>query len=439
MTLVEMLVATALTLVMMALVAQLFGMLGKGVNGSRNRVELYSRLRATGYRLKQDLAGVTVELTPPIDPELGKGYFEYIEGKETDSVAWGANRLGADADPSAYVLTSSFNKSNQTTQAAPDSVLSNYITSLESDDRLVGDVDDVLLFTTRSADAPFAGKLDNGIIESPVTEVVWFCQVVPNTFNPRRYNLYRRQRIVMGNPAKDSGTFSMDPKNDPLAINGQDRVNALNVSAVINVNAEKQRLLRWQKLESLTDISCRLEGNYFVPNTLGDLTKRQNRFCHNEDVAPYNFEPDSGHLHFTSESGRYGEDLILSNCIGFDVRVFDDTAGATVKSVGSKLVNPGDPGFFNISNAARINPNMSGSTVPIYVDLGISGQNGTGFLYEPSNANQLVWPTYDTWSTTYTYDSIPYDEAVRGLEVRIRCFEPASRAVIQLTVRESFN
>ncbi|MGI9458612.1 MAG: PulJ/GspJ family protein, partial [Pirellulales bacterium] len=69
MTLVEMLVATALTLVMMALVAQLFGMLGKGVNGSRNRVELYSRLRATGYRLKQDLAGVTVELTPPIDPE----------------------------------------------------------------------------------------------------------------------------------------------------------------------------------------------------------------------------------------------------------------------------------------------------------------------------------------------------------------------------------
>ena len=435
-----MLVATALTLVMMALVAQLFGMLGKGVNGSRNRVELYSRLRATGYRLKQDLAGVTVELTPPIDPESGKGYFEYIEGKETDSVAWGANRLGADTDQLAYVLTSSFNKSNQTTQDAPDGLLSNYITALESDDRLVGDVDDVLLFTTRSTDAPFAGKLDNGIIESPVTEVVWFCQVVPNTFNPRRYNLYRRQRIVMGNPAKDSGTFSMDEKNDRLAINGQDRVNALNVSAIIDKDdAERQRLLRWQTLEDLTDISCRLEGNYFVPNTLGDLTKRQNRFCHNEDVAPYNFEPASGHLHFTSESGRYGEDLILSNCIGFDVRVFDDTAGATVKSVGSKLVNPSDPEFFNISNVARINPNMSGSTVPIYVDLGITGQNGTGFLYEPSNANQLVWPTYDTWSTTYTYDSIPYDAAVRGLEVRIRCFEPASRAVIQLTVRESFN
>ena len=69
MTLVEMLVATALTLIMMALVAQLFGMLGKGVNGSRNRIELYSQMQATGQRLRQDLAGVTVDLKPPAAPE----------------------------------------------------------------------------------------------------------------------------------------------------------------------------------------------------------------------------------------------------------------------------------------------------------------------------------------------------------------------------------
>jgi hypothetical protein len=64
--------------------------------------------------------------------------------------------------------------------------------------------------------------------------------------------------------------------------------------------------------------------------------------------------------------------------------------------------------------------------------------NGNGFLYNPSN-DQLVWPTYDTWSTTDSYDDIPYNEKVRGLEIRIRCYEPASRAVIQLTVRESFD
>jgi len=100
-------------------------------------------------------------------------------------------------------LSSPFKKTNRATQAGddkgfPDELveLQTYMTTFESDDRLVGDVDDVLLFTTRSSGAPFSGKLDAEIIESPVAEVVWYCRLVPNTFNPRQYNLYRRQRIV---------------------------------------------------------------------------------------------------------------------------------------------------------------------------------------------------------------------------------------------------
>ena len=429
MTLIEMLVATAMTLIMMALVAQLFGMLGKGVNGSRNRVELYSRLRATGQRLKEDLNGITVRLEPPIDPDDGVGYFEYIEGAETDSVAWGAPGLGTVA---SYPLAVSFSKSNLNTQENPDLALSSYITTLDSDDRLVGDVDDVLLFTTRSTGAPFAGKLDNGIIESPVTEVVWFCQVVPNTFNPRQYNLYRRQRIVMGNPAKNAGSFSEATDNGVKKYNTVYLGNAFASTDLIKDQIRK----KWMMLENLTDISCRLEGDYAVPNTLGDLTKRQNRFCHTE-VSPYIFDPASDHLRFTSDSGRYGEDLILSNCIGFDVKIFDDTNSATAQAVDTTLVVPGDPGFSN-NGSAVFRSHNSGSTIPIYVDLGLLGANGSGFLYSP-NVNQLVWPTYDTWSTTDSYDDIPYNDKVRGLEIRIRCYEPASRAVIQLTVRESFD
>ncbi len=432
MTLVEMLVATAMTLIMMALVAQLFGMLGKGVNGSRNRVELYSRLRATGQRLKEDLNGITVRLEPPIDPDDGVGYFEYIEGAETDSVAWGAPGLGT---LESYPLAVSFSKSNLSTQENPDNELSDYIATLDSDDRLVGDVDDVLLFTTRSTGAPFAGKLDSGIIESPVTEVVWFCQVVPNTFNPRQYNLYRRQRIVMGNPAKNVGSFS-EATND-----GIKKWNTVYLGdAFVQADTPAERVRKkWMVLEDLTDISCRMEGNYAVPNTLGDLTKRQNRFCHTA-VKPYIFDPASDHLRFAKNSGRYVEDLILSNCIGFDVKIFDDTASAVGQAVDTTLVVPGDPGFSNNgSNVFRSHD--SGSTIPIYVDLGLLGTNGSGFLYSPGN-NPMEWPTYDTWSTTYLSDnamSIPYEDRVRGLEVRIRCFEPATRAVIQLTVRESFN
>ena len=128
----------------------------------------------------------------------------------------------------------------------------------------------------------------------------------------------------MGNPAKNVGTFSV----------GQ--VNALDVSTGADL------LSTWQLLENVTDISCRLEGNYAVPNTLGDLTKRQNRFCHSSD-APYVFDPTRA---FTIHKCKWSlrEDLILTNCIGFDVKVFDDSGGSSAKSVGTSLVI-GDPGF----------------------------------------------------------------------------------------------
>lgn len=457
-TLVEMLVATALTLIMMALVAQLFGMLGKGVNGSRNRVELYNRVRATGQRLRQDLSGLTVNFEVPVSPEDAVGYFEYIEGPETDELSYGTpNSLAFDREVvlGNYSLSSPFKKTNRATQAGndkgfPDELveLQKYMTTFESDDRLVGDVDDVLLFTTRSSGAPFSGKLDAEIIESPVAEVVWYCRLVPNTFNPRQYNLYRRQRIVMGNPAKLAGTFSRDGANDPLSTIGQDKVNALNVSAIWNLDPAEQLRQRWNILEEKTDISCRLEGDYFVPNTPGDLTKRENRFCHELYVHPTPgplageeeivFNPQSSHLGFDTPT-RYGEDLILSNCIGFDVRIFDHT-NPVAKSTGYGIAVPGSPGFSHIeSPVAALYTEIEGAFVPVYADLGFGGKLASGFMYAPdNNANRLRWPMYDTWSTTDSYSNMPYKERARGIEVRIRCFEPASKQVIQLTVQETF-
>ena len=84
MTLVEMLVAMTAALIMMALVAQIMAMFGRGLNGSRKQAEMYDKLRAATERLKQDLDGLTVEFSPPVAPERGLGYFEYIEGTGTD-------------------------------------------------------------------------------------------------------------------------------------------------------------------------------------------------------------------------------------------------------------------------------------------------------------------------------------------------------------------
>ena len=79
--------------------------------------------------------------------------------------------------------------------------------------------------------------------------------------------------------------------------------------------------------------------------------------------------------------------------------------------------------------------------------------------------------TYDTWSTHYEFNGIdddgdgivdegtngidddangivddaleqetspPYPVALRGIEIRIRCYEPSSRQVRQMTVRHTF-
>ena len=68
-TLVEMLVATTMTLIIMGVVAQLFGMLGTGISGSRATLTMNGRMRGIAQQLRLDLAGITAKTLPPLRPE----------------------------------------------------------------------------------------------------------------------------------------------------------------------------------------------------------------------------------------------------------------------------------------------------------------------------------------------------------------------------------
>ena len=156
MTLIEMLVAMAATLMLMAAVAQAFSIFGKGISGSRAALDTAGRMRSVAWRLRQDLAGVTAPTLPPLDPSQGHGYFEIIEGPRRDRDA------------------------------------GNGSTDLHAD------IDDVLMFTTRSTGVPFRGRFESGMIESDTAEVAWFArETVPATI-PRTYTLYRKQLLVLG-------------------------------------------------------------------------------------------------------------------------------------------------------------------------------------------------------------------------------------------------
>jgi len=472
MTLVEMLVAMTLTLLLMGAVAQIFGMLGQGVNGSRSVAELNDRLRAAGYRLRQDLAGITVNPSPPVRPELNSGYLEIIEGPESDRYT--------------YLSGATFDKSNGSVVGGKWVGSANpYAATVGSDDRLVGDVDDVILFTTRSSGDMFSGRADTTIaniegssVRSPFAEVIWFCRPTANTSDPRTYTLYRRQRIVTAQP----GT---PPFVDTTA--GAPSQNT------VGGPANTLPWTNWTALYALTDVSIRRQGSVVMPNSLGDLTRRENRYLHNGALLAefphpfYAFDPNN-HT-FDNNAARFGEDIILTNVLAFDVRVWDPAA--TIQAVPANVqtgnlsqasrlaVQPGDPLYGG--------PGAIACGAGCYVDLGWAGTSavaigspfpasgtpfqGKGMFVRNNNPATFSYPTYDTWSTSYESNgldddgdgvvdngtnglddngnnvidepeeretSAPYPVALQGLQIRLRVYEPSSRQVRQITILQSF-
>lgn len=452
-TLVEMLVAMTLTLLLMGAVAQIFSILGRGVNGSRSVAELGARMRATAHRLQKDLAGMTVTPQPPVRPDADSGYLEIIEGPESDQIT--------------FLSGSRFDK------AAGSVVRGKWVGTPEpyqgivgSDDRLVGDMDDVLLFTTRSTAALFTGRADTrntniegGSLKSPIAEVIWFCRPSGSAVDPRTYTLYRKQRLVAAHPGAP-------PFLDTASGSSQNSFGG---------PANTIPFSDWTTVYGLTDLSCRRDGSVVLPNSLGDLSVRENRFLHNgarlnEFPHPfYSATYDANNHTFDNNPARFGEDIVLTNVLAFDVRVWDPNT--PMKGVPALLqtgsnnnpthlaVAPGDP-LYNDSTAVALT-DMGGA----YKDLDSPGPvtNASGLTF--------TYATYDTWSTAYETNGVdddadgiidngtnglddnrngvidepaeqetspPYPAALKGLQIRLRCYEPASRQVRQITIQHSF-
>ena len=518
MTLVEMLVATTCTLLLMGLVGQLFGVFGNAVSGSREIMQLDAEMRSVVWRLRQDLKGVTAPTLPPLDPDDGLGYFEYIDGPMRDFGLASAQPPGGNAD-----LT-----------------------------RLFGDCDDVLLFTTKSSGAPFVGRFGNPSIESDTAEVAWFLRPSPSGDT---YSLYRKQLLVVGNVG--SGVFSQYGNRMPVvtAVEDSDGSGVINGS---EVDSPADDLINgpWQQFyeQGQYDIAARAEpdvtipGYWLTPCTLSELTNRENRFLHhygpydpnlsrspwgvglgncrtrtgepsqnpstNDLWYPYMFPAFDGTPHHFQNADpppglvftgtRSGEDVVLTNVIGFDVKAYDPAA--QVRTLSGTPSLPGDPGYLVTLASTpaagcyvdlRYDDRDSGPFIP-FPDPRIPGAVGasafstvgqrihSGVSANMVNHNRLAggilpqFPVYDTWSVDYESNGMsedrdaiadegvdgqdndadgfvdegylatsavpaseqetapPYSFPLRGIEIRLRCYEPRSRQVRQVTVRHTF-
>lgn len=363
----ELLVASAIALVVMGAVATLFGVFGGALSRSQGTLDLSSRMRTTAWQLRQDLAGITLEVIPGVNPEADEGYFSLLEGPKRDS--------NAAADTS----------------------------------NLEADTDDALQFTARAIPGPFAARFNADTVEAPCAEVAWW--LIPAVNQPvaglTLYELCRRQLLVVDYIGKD-----------PFQAGGNSLAGAAVASA-----------------QQFYDISVRTEGGRLVPNTLADLGRRENRFA-----------TATGSLRNTV---RDGEDVMLTNVISFDVRAFDPQARSQVS--GTIVRYPGDPTYVAGAGPAGA-----------YVDLG-AGQAAGPLSLPPDAKSGLAAGTvaYDTWTLAYEFNGAgtnglddnadglpddvgeftrppPYNVPLRGIEVRIRCYEPSSNQVRQMTVRQTF-
>jgi len=421
MTLVEMLVAMAASLLIMSAVAQVFGVLGRTVSSSANVQEMNGDLRTVARLLRQDLAGITVDPLPPVSAAKDVGYLEIIEGPAKDGT--GVN----------------------------------------------GDYDDVLMFSSTNLAEPFRG-IGNGVaFQSQSAEIAWFCKESTdqplNAMNITLYTLYRRQLLVAGYV-------------------GQAPFATENRTAFSNFSSS------WSTYFSTNDISARNEGGFLYPNSLGDLVKPRCRFLHTGNSPGYAFAgaaADGAILTNLSDKyrGREGADIVLSNVIGFDIRVYDPLA--PIKLVNGIPVAPGDPGFSTagggVANGAYVDLGWDSQSLPnpilVTASYPPAGQSyfqglGVSLVNTGSNTGSVInyaLPTYNTWSTHYetngqnddddpTIDqgrdgldnnsnglvdenlesetSAPYPVRLKAVEIRIRCCDPRSRQVRQTTIRQAF-
>lgn len=368
-TLVEMLISMAVTLVMMAAVVNLFANIGAGVRNRRASMELGTQLRSARARLFKDLAGATCPVRPKLpNDDHDDGYFEIVEGQYSDknpsalvqfdtidAPEGGGTPIGLQHATSLVPRDNSGRlvqwEDNNDNGIVDGNAERNSVQQRGSASAL-GDYDDILALTVRSESEPFKGRMPVWIdpdgpagsepfqwrfqtIESDLAEVIWYAVENPadgSNGEPGMRTVYRRVLLIA--PWVEELPPQFVPSGSP--------------------DAAKQLELD-QMYYQLSDISFRrvVRGDddfIRVPNTLADLTRRENRFGHLPH--PYTGDPLTS---FPNETNYpHAVDLRAIRVVPGNSRPnFPQNIGAFPFFQPFGTPFEWDPGSFNITSAAN--------------------------------------------------------------------------------------
>ena len=332
-TLIEVLVALAITLLMMGAVLTVFANVTGSITRRRATIELSGAMRHVRETLSRDLEGATCPAVPWQRPESNHGYLEIIEGRLSDSYPsiwlWDSDdndqgapdglrqafgeTPGIDLELSSLPGSNLRGPSRSTDEEGRGLALgSNEELSegSETDGRGLGDGDDILMLTVRNDLKPFVGRIPSRTqgpndrpyadwqfeeIEAPLAEVIWFSLENPPerddaqtfAFGEAGFRtIYRRALLIAPwlNYEIRLGTGS----NAQVAGPGVVRVLPASIDRD-NRNDYASALAALVSFQDQYDLSVRLEwdpllgddGRWVLKaNSLADLTKRENRYEH---------------------------------------------------------------------------------------------------------------------------------------------------------------
>jgi type II secretory pathway component PulJ len=470
-TLVEILVAATLSLVLMGAVVTVFSSVGSSINNARAAMETKDRVRAAAAMLRMDLEGVTVTMLPPRRPEAAEGYFEYIEGATLDPAPVDSLNGG--------IL-------DNTAGQRGDILM---FTTRNSSRPFVG----------RGTLINSSGAIAPRTLESDVAEVAWFLR--GRTLH-RRVLLVAPGAISPTNPPSPAGFYAyndvsvrFDATLGRLVGNTLADLTKRENRFAHPTDAFPFDVRRWGQLGLPTLRECSsAQGSKPwaagmmvppAPNALPRLTNVD--LWRNNDpgaaLASCNWLPDDALFqagYVDKDGTRVAEDVVLTNVIGFDVKAWDSGAPLRSKVIAGQTVTvaPGDPNYDDTGTVVGYGA---------YVDLGcnytpVPGSPTPLFWHYGTPGSQLqatssTWPkrVYDTWSFHYVNElppnqgratngfdddnngivddgdeattdvndpskviKPPYPVPLRGIQVRIRVFEPDSRQVWEVTVMQDF-
>lgn len=454
-TLIEILIALTMTLIVLGAMMSAFQYASAEMQNGRAMLEMANRVRVAENLLRRDLANLTVEPRPYIGKVIPNGYFEYVEGPQRDLKVPFTEGLAPNPPGSNAPLTTS---------------------SLS----YLGDSDDILAMTCRSiAGSVFRGRLFGSTttpnIESAYAEIVWWTRLNETNNDlvidyPESQDLFRRVLLINpdldatdGLPAGVSLSFAMEwlARSDISA--RLEPVTATTYNVVANslqdLANRENRAFRRPITTGVADANS-VNTLFAFPYPLNRTTLAALRTA-DDNSTGFNFDGD------TIPTGIIynGNDIVLTDIAAFDVKVFSPDC-ALDDSVAGTVLEPGDPGYPNITAGVVVDADgdgipdfadggaviIAGTPQGAFVDLGHHGGGqfsqtitpptpfysaaGTSAQRSPLNYRflfeSLASPTaydastpafsllitdmietvYDTWTPTYESDGINQDPAV---------------------------